>query len=499
MQQNTQQENNKVLQFDLVRLLQNCLRVAKKLWIYILAVIVIFSVVVVCVQRVSYTPVYKSHYTFAVHVINKATLSDTNSLYAVYYDQDLAEQLDSTFSYLLNSDFLADDVKEYLGGKTIDGSIQANSIEGSNIFVVSAFSSTPEKSAKLLEAVMSVYYDAARYVLGDMETEIIEGPIVSQTPYNTPSLIKSALLGAGIGVFLCAAVLLIYALFRRTVFEPTDLENYINMQCFGVIPILQSKRNLKDDQSSVCSSNEQGAFRESVRSIARKLENEMAQKKAKVILVTSTAPGEGKSMISQNLAESFAHWGKKVVLIDGDLRKPVLYRRFGFKRENMSFKSVLDGNAPLDTVLRYKRDGKLALILNTVPVENPTVIINSSAMKKFIKSFANVADVVIVDTPPCAQLSDAPIFEQYADGILYVVQQDRMSIYQVEEAITNLCDSENKLLGYVLNGAQEVPQGYGKYSYGKYSYSKYGKYTYGKYGYGKYGSYGGSEPSNEEK
>ena len=494
MHKDIEQQEAEAMEIDLARVLQITLRIVKRLWFFLLLVIAFFAAAVVFIQQKSYTPSYKAYCTFSVHVVNKATLSDTNSLYAVYYDQDLAAQLDATFSYLVNSDFLSDDIKEYLGGKTVDGNIQANSIEGSNIFVLSATSSTPEKAGALLEALMAVYYDAARYVVGDMETEVIEGPVVSQTPDNTPSRTKSIAIGTALGLILSLGIIVLYAVRKRTVFEPADLEKHLNMQCFGVVPLLQAKRSLSNYPPTASATYEQGVFRESIRGIAQKMENAMERRNAKVILVTSTIAGEGKSVLSQHLAECFAYWGKKVVLLDGDLRKPTLYHRFGFKEEKMSLEAVLSGDASLDTVLRQEEDGKLTLALNSTPVKNPTVLIDSAAMKELIASFATQADIVIVDTPPCDLLSDVSLYQQYADGILYVVQQDRIPIRQIVEAAESLHDSENKLLGYVLNGAQQVSQGYGKYGYGIYSYGKYG--GYGKYGYGKYGhysSYGESE------
>lgn len=495
MQQDAEQQHSNVWAIDLVQILQNVLQILKRLWLPMLLVIAFSAAAVVFVQQKAYSPSYKAYCTFSVHVINKATLSDTNSLYAVYYDQDLAEQLDATFSYLINSDFLTDDIKEYLGADTIDGSIQASNIEGSNIFILSTYSSSPEKADALLEAVMAVYYDAARYVVGDMKTEIIEGPVISQTPHNMPSRTRGLAIGAAIGLILCISAMVIYAICRRTVFEPADLEKHLNVQCFGVVPLVQTKRNLADDPAKVSTTHEQGTFRESIRGIARKLENALGGLDKKVILVTSTVPGEGKSTLSQNLAETFAHWGKKVVLMDGDLRKPSLHRRYGFKQDLFPLEDVLCGQAPADTVLRQRQADRLTLVLNSVPIEKPTVYIDSSEMQQMIATLVEQSDIVIIDTPPCGQLSDVSLYQQYADGILYVVQQDRMAIAQIVSAAENLCSSANNLLGYVLNGAQQVPQGYGKYGYGKYSYGSYG--GYGKYGYGKYESYGESDQKTQ--
>lgn len=493
MQQAAEQKNDDVMQFDIVKLFQKFLQILKRLWLAVVLSIVFCVVAVVFVQQKNYTPSYKAYCTFSVHVVNKGTLSDINSLYAVYYDQDLAEQLDATFSYLINSDLLLDDIKEYLGTNTVGGTINANCIEGSNIFVISTYSGSPEKAGKLLEALMAVYYDSARYVVGDMKTEIIEGPIVSRTPHNAPNLIKGIVMGIILGLVLSIGSMVLYAMFKRTVFKPSDLEEHINVQCLGVIPLMQIGKGLTDDLAKVSATYEQGMFRESIRGIARKLENAMVGEEKKVILVTSTAPGEGKSMLSQNLAETFAHWGKKVVLVDGDLRNPTLYRRYGYKDKEFPLEDVLRRQSSVDKVISHRHGGGLTLVLNSVRVEKPTVCIDSAAMKKMIEVLSDHSDLVIIDTPPCGQLSDVSLYMQYADGILYVVQQDRISIRNIVDSVEKLCGFDNKLLGYVINGAEQISQGYGKYGYGKYSYGKYGnygKYGYSKYGYSKYVGYG---------
>lgn len=484
MQTNPETRKDKAddLELDLVRLLRNTWQAFKRIWYLALLAMIVFGAAMAYMQKRQYVPSYKAYCTFSVHVINKATLSDTNSMFSVYYDQDLAEQLDSTFSYLVNSDFFEDDIKEYLGTTTIDGTMKSQSIKGSNLFTLSTYSSSPEKAGALLEALMAVYYDGARYVVGDMKTEIIEGPVVSQSPHNAPNYIKEAATGAILGLFLIAGVAVLLAFLKRTVIIPEDLEKHLNAQCFGIVPLVQSSRLLSDDPKEASTSREQGMFRESLRGIARKLESTMEKQGAKVLLITSTVPSEGKSVLSQNLAASFAHWGKKVVLLDGDLRKPSLYQYHGYKRETFPLENVLQGQVDPDTVLRQRQNGKLTLVLNSQSVENPTAYIDSPAMKAMIDRFATQADIVIIDTPPCSWLSDVALYGQYADGILYVVQQDRVAVKHIVESIESLCSTENKLFGYAINGAREIPQGYGKYGYGQYSYGKYG-------GYGKYGSY----------
>ena len=475
-------------EIDLVRLLRNTWQAFKQIWLLTLVAAVLFAAAMVFVQKKQYTPSYKAYCTMAVHVVNKATLSDANSLYAVYYDQDLAEQLDATFSYLVNSDFFEDDIKEYLGTDTIGGTMKSKSIEGSNLITLTTYSSSPEKAGALLEALMAVYYDAARYVMGDMKNEIIEGPVVSQSPSNAPNYTKSAALGVVIGLALGLAVAFLHALLKHTVFTPADLEEHLNAPCLGVVPMMRSGRLQPDNLKEASTTREQGMFRESIRGIARKLESAMDKQGAKVLLVTSTVPGEGKSTLSQSLAASFAHWGRRVVLVDGDLRKPSLHQHYGYRRESFPLEEVLLGRADVESVLRYQQDGKLTLVLNSRGIAAPTSYVDSPAMKALVQQLTAQADLVIIDTPPCNFLSDVSLYGQYADGILYVVQQDRVTVAHVAETVENLCSTENKLFGYAINGARETQEGYGKYGYGQYSYGKYG--SYGRYGgYSKYHHY----------
>ena len=150
MNSETRKDKDDAVELDVVRLFRNAWQAFKRIWLLTLVAAILFAAGAVFMQRKQYTPSYKAYCTFAVHVVNKATLGDINSLHAVYYDQDLAKQLDATFSYLVNSDFFEDDIKEYLGTNTIGGTMQSKSIEGSNLFTLTAYSSTPEKADALL-------------------------------------------------------------------------------------------------------------------------------------------------------------------------------------------------------------------------------------------------------------------------------------------------------------------------------------------------------------
>lgn len=468
------------LQIDLNLLLRGAGKVLQRFWWLFAILVVVFSVLTMLIWNAVYTPTYKSYCSFTVKVINNSTTGEINTLYGFYYDKDLAEQLDKTFTYILTSDLLNDEIREQLGHSVAAGNINVTCITGSNLFVLSTFGETPQASEDLLHAVLSVYADAARYVVGELQVEMVEQPVIGTTPDNSPS----PLICAAVGVLLSALIGLICVLLRlnyiRTVRKPEDLADEINLPCLGIVPVTDSKQS--EQSGAVSHTRKEGEFRESIRGIARKLEQAMEESGKKILLVTGTIPGEGKTTLCRHLAQTLADWGKQVCLLDGDLRKPSVYRHFKIRGRAMSLEKVLLGQLSVDCVTDTPRQN-LTLIANTEPVIEPTVLLDSPEMEQFIASLAKDADYLIIDAPPCDTMSDVTVLQRYADTVLYVVRQDYAQIRKIVEAVEGLYEAEGRMLGYVLNGAKKSAQGYGKYGYGAYSYGKYGNGYYGKYGY----------------
>ena len=216
----------------------------------------------------------------------------------------------------------------------------------------------------------------------------------------------------------------------------------------------------------------------------------MEGKDSRVLLVTGTLPGEGESTTARLLAETLADWGKKVCLIDCDLRQPSLYAHYNQKNKVLPLADCLQDNASESSGFYDVGADNLVLVGNSLPVKRPTEVLASPQMKALISRIAQKVDFVIMDAPPCEALSDATVLQQYADHILYVVRQDFASVSRIQDAVEDLCEEDEKLLGYVLSFTAATASGYGKYGYGTYSYGKYGNGYYGKYGYTKkYGHY----------
>ena len=465
---------------DLGRLLKNYFKVAKRCWWILVASTVLFAALVPFALQWTRTPEYKATCSFTVRVVSNSVTDSINSQYNIYYDKDLAEQLEKTFTFILTSDHLGDDVRQILDRELEAHRIEAVCVKGSNLFTITVKGDTPQQAYEMLVTIMDVFPEAARYVVGDLVVEMLEEPKADETPANAVNVKLMAVLGAMLGFAAASGVLVLKIWSVRTVQKPEELEELLNMSCLGIVPVTNQRTN----------NITEGEFRESIRGITRKVETAMEQEKIKVLLVTGTMPGEGKSLLSRYLAQTLAEWGKKVCLVDCDLRRPALYKMLKCTQKELPMEDFLRGEAELDAVACKTTIKNLTLVGNSNSIQEPTVLLESKAMENLIQTLSDQADCVILDSPPCDFLSDVSVLQKYAQRILYVVRQDHAPLEKVVDTVQSLSQDESKLMGFVLNFAEKTAGGYGKYGYGAYSYGKYGNGYYGKYGhYSKYSKY----------
>ncbi len=235
---------------------------------------------------------------------------------------------------------------------------------------------------------------------------------------------------------------------------------------------------------------------ESYKSIRANITFSLMKKGCKKIVFTSSVAGEGKTTTTINLAISFAQAGQKVLLIDGDLRKPKIHQYFSISNTpgltdylGSTVSASNQDRVDLFSIVHVTEYENLSVICSGSIPPNPAEILGSEPMANFLDDVSNDFDYIIIDTPPINIVSDALPIIRESDGVVLVVRYNQSTHPEVEKAIAALEFIDAKILGFVVNFV-ETKSG-GKYNYGKYSKYRYG-YGYGGYGYGGYGyGYGG--------
>lgn len=315
--------------------------------------------------------------------------------------------------------------------------------------------------------------------------KIIDEPIAEGGPVSPkPKMIYMIALVVGVG--LPVGVIFLLGLTKFKIEGRGDVEKLTSLPIVGDVPLTDEKTG-----SIAVFENQNTLMSETFRNVRTNLQF-ILENGQKVILVTSTVSGEGKSFISSNLAISLSLLGKRVVIVGLDIRKPGLNKVFNIPRKEQGItqylsnpeKNLMDFVQPSDVKNLYILPG------GTVP-PNPTELLARDGLDKAIEILKKNFDYVILDTAPVGMVTDTLLVGRVADLSVYVCRADYTR--KAEFTLINELADSNKLpnLCTVINGLDLQKKKYGYY----YGYGKYGKY----YGYGKRYGYGYGEHKVKEE
>jgi len=247
-----------------------------------------------------------------------------------------------------------------------------------------------------------------------------------------------------------------------------DVRDKLGLACLGAVPKTSAKDAFVEDLKNPAS-----LVSEAYSTVVAALRFSTDAGIPKVLLVTSTQPGEGKSSTALALAQNFARREKRVLLVDSDLRKPA----FKASSDKIGLTKLLTSDDLINGHIVETQHEHLLLLPSGPLPPNPADLLSTGRIRSILSEAADIADVVIVDAPPTLGLADVPLLASAAGHVLFVVESGKTRTRSAIEAINRIEATGAHILGVTLTKASHGSSGYG--------YSGYG-YGYG-YGYGKLG------------
>ena len=299
------------------------------------------------------------------------------------------------------------------------------------------------------------------------------------------------------GIFIPAFILILINLFRYKIGGHDDVERLTSLNIIADVPV--ASESVKEAAGIVVKADRNHQIDEIFRSMRTNIQF-MMKEGEKVILFTSSVPGEGKTFNAANLSVSFALLGKKVILCGLDIRKPALGKLFGISEKKEGITTLLsrDTIATFDelkeVIVPSGVNDNLDLLLAGPVPPNPTELLARGSFDRVMASLREHYDYIILDTAPVGIVSDTLQISRAADLTVYVCRADYTP--KSNFALLNGLAEDKKVPNpcVILNGIDMSKRKYGYYygygRYGKYGRYGYAKYGYGKYGYGKYSHYG---------
>ena len=330
------------------------------------------------------------------------------------------------------------------------------------------------------------------------EVTIVAPAIVPTAPINSPNTGLNLMVGSLMGVFLGIVIAFAREAFDTSIGTIEGVEEFLKVPVLGVIPQFNKKEteeaaraalpagasamDVENVSKLICLIDPKSVLSESLRSLRTNIQFASMDRKVKSILFTSAGLGEGKSTCVTNLAITLAQEGQRVLLVDADLRRPIVHQRLGLERVpgladalvgSTSWRShvrsatdLMLGPMGLDRVMGTPGLDNLHILTSGSEVGNPNEFLNMNKIKTLVSEMNEEYDLVLFDSPPILPVTDAVAFSSRVDGTILVYQVGRIGRNALKRAKFLLDHAQANVMGIVLtNVKSEVTPDYGVYRY----------------------------------
>jgi len=369
--------------------------------------------------------------------------------------------------------------------------ISAEAVDSTEIFRVVVTSPDPKEAETIANAIAYILPKRITSIVDGTSAKVVEAAVVSSSP-SSPSYTSNTIIGLMLGMALSVGAVVLWAVLDTTIRKEEDVTQNCKYPLLASVPDMEmlSKGGYssysydRDKRHAVLQAgkkpgmigNEMSfAAAESYKLLRTKLQFAFAdENESHIIGISSSISGEGKSLTAVNLAYSMSQLGKRVVLIDCDMRRPTLAEKLKIQKKP-GLSNFLTGQSRLEDLIQFcgiRGDEHAFRVIAAGPnPPNPIELLSSDRMARFLAGLRKICDYVILDLPPVGEVSDALAVSRNADGILLVVRQGRCDRNLLTDTVRQFEFVDAKILGVIYNCSNESSGKYGKGYYKKKYYN----------------------------
>ncbi len=491
-----------------------------RIWL-IIAVSIVGFVITFVFTKTFIPDTYATSFSIYIkNTTNKTVMDTLNSA-----DITAAQSLAQTYIAILDDDSVIDEISnnlmekysteelanyfvmeeedgEYkINTKSMRSCLNFSQVNETELLTITGYSTDPVMAADICSSVEAIAPDVLIRVVGAGAVESVGHAKVPKVPV-APNVLKNSVFGFMLGFIIAVAFIVIRHMLDNTVKGVETLKARYNMPILAEIPFYEIVKNGVSNKIKINNSifsrfkkKKDGETANERRTRGTILDTEvpfvvteayntfrtnllfaLSTTDSNVFIVTSALSGEGKSTNAANLAISIGETESKVLVIDADLRRPTQHRMFHLSNKK-GLSTILAGMTDINSAINKRVHSNTDVITSGPMPPNPSQMLTSDKMQKFISEVSKMYDYVIIDTSPVNVVSDALIISKYTAGIVLVTRENITTYDMIDRALSSVDFVGTNILGIVSNSVDVDAKHYGKYRY-KYNYNYRYNYNY---------------------
>lgn len=434
--------------------------IKKKKW-FVISLIIIFSIVASLITYFNMEPVYKTYTSLIIEETKGYYDSDNNQKY-------LDQKFMNTYSEIVKSKLVMNDVKKNLeldfSLKDLSENIEVSIMPDTDIIKIEVIGKNPKTIANIANETAKVSIQHMRGMNDIKGIKVIDEAQIPQLQTNSVSKsnIINIFIAGLLGALVSISIVFLLEHLDGAIKNPKHVEKHLEIPVIGIIQKTKKSLVMYEEPDSFTAEN--------YRTLITNIMSIQSNKGIKSILITSSIPNEDRSLVVSNIAIGMSRTERKVLLIDGDLRKPSIHTYFDMDN-NLGLSNILKGNKNCNEVIK-KTEKNFHILTSGQTISNPAELLASNNMKDLLEKASKKYDTIIINSPSLGGVTDATTLSAITDGTILVCSVGETDIDEIKIGKKLLEKVNTNILGMVLNKVIIEKDNYYKYYYSSYMYYK---------------------------